>query len=243
MGSKAKIIWFNVGGTRYDVARSLLEAHPETMLTRMASAQWHDNPDTEIFIKRDGGRFKYCLDYLRDGKIHLPITMNKEAVLKDLEYYNVEVKNENVVEYGRQEKMGVCTSIIFQKFSQMKNEFIAVDEEFEKFELRRAWLNLSMELFCHITRLTLYTDLTRSNFRGSYSPAPYNAPRYEIDRMIFIKSSSQDNDNEGDFDIAQMWSTCNRCSDKRFGKSCFRRLGLNLISISRTKIILELLEA
>ena len=156
MGSKAKIIWFNVGGTRYDVARSLLEAHPETMLTRMASAQWHDNPDTEIFIERDGGRFKYCLDYLRDGKIHLPITMNKEAVLKDLEYYNVEVKNENVVEYGRQEKMGVCTSIIFQKFSQMKNELIAVDEEFEKFELRRAWLNLSMELFCHITRLTLY---------------------------------------------------------------------------------------
>lgn len=39
---------------RYEVAKSLLEAHPNTMLTRMASEQWNGEPDTEIFIERGG---------------------------------------------------------------------------------------------------------------------------------------------------------------------------------------------
>ena len=104
MGDNTKVIKFNVGGSRYEVAKSLLEAHPGTMLTRMASDQWHDDSEAEIFIERDGERFKFCLDYLRDGKILLPITVRKEAVLQDLKYYNIEVQDVNVVEYGAQEK-------------------------------------------------------------------------------------------------------------------------------------------
>ena len=54
MDGKTKVVKFNVGGTRYEVAKSLLEGHPDTMLTRMASEEWHDDSDTEIFIERDG---------------------------------------------------------------------------------------------------------------------------------------------------------------------------------------------
>ena len=129
MDSKTKVVKFNVGGTRYEVASSLLEAHPETMLSRMASEQWHDELDTEIFIERDGVRFKYCLDYLRDGKILLPITINKEAVLKDLEYYNVEVKSESVVEYDAQEKIEICTGAIFKGYKDLKIEMDIISEQ------------------------------------------------------------------------------------------------------------------
>ena len=41
-----------------------------------------------LFIERDGDRFKFCLDYMRDGGIiGLPPTVSKEALLQDLAYY------------------------------------------------------------------------------------------------------------------------------------------------------------
>ena len=72
--------------TRYDVARDLLASHPNCLLTRMASEPWEhraDRIDTDawgrvlsaeadeegIFIERDGGRFRYVLDYLREGRV------------------------------------------------------------------------------------------------------------------------------------------------------------------------------
>ena len=74
---------FNVGGTRYEVARSLLEAHPDVMITRMISEEWQQSiaDNGEVYIERDGARFKYLLDYLRDGKVALPLNVSKKAVI------------------------------------------------------------------------------------------------------------------------------------------------------------------
>ena len=72
-----KIVNFNVGGTRYEVARSLIEMHPDTMLARMVSEQWQADPSKEVFIERNGSRFEYVLDYLRDGKVSLPFSVCK----------------------------------------------------------------------------------------------------------------------------------------------------------------------
>lgn len=84
----AKIVKLNVGGTRYEVARSLIETHPESMLARLISEQWQEDPSKEVFVERDGGRFKYVLDYLRDGKVLLPaFSVPKEVLEKDFEYY------------------------------------------------------------------------------------------------------------------------------------------------------------
>ena len=46
-------IKFNVGGTRYEVYRSLLEAFPQTLLERSASKVWNEGGD-EIFIEGNG---------------------------------------------------------------------------------------------------------------------------------------------------------------------------------------------
>ena len=84
-----KIVKFNVGGTRYEVARSLIEMHPDTMLARMVSEQWQADPSKEVFIERDESRFKYVLDYLRDGKAIIPMSFPRQALLDNLEYYGV----------------------------------------------------------------------------------------------------------------------------------------------------------
>ena len=91
---------FNFGGHKYEVARSLLSNHPNTMLSRSASDQWQEDPEAEIFIERDGERFKYCLDYLRDGCAMLPFIMPKEAVMNDLKYYGVENVNTDAIQFN-----------------------------------------------------------------------------------------------------------------------------------------------
>ena len=78
---------FDVGGTKYRVARSLIERFPETVLARMVSNTWQDDPDKEIFIERDGLRFSCVLDYMRDKKVHVPVNTTKASVLQDLEYF------------------------------------------------------------------------------------------------------------------------------------------------------------
>ena len=92
--SNAATVRFNVGGTIYEVSRSLLEQHPNTMLTRMVSKTWlgeeedNERKDEALFIDRSGARFEYVLDFMRDGpKVSLPVTVSKEGFLKDLDYF------------------------------------------------------------------------------------------------------------------------------------------------------------
>lgn len=100
------IVRFNVGGIIYDVQRSLIEKHPRTMLARYVSDSWYrDDEETTsnnsnnnnnnngsakppLLIKRDGERFRYCLEYMRNGWVaELPPTVSREGVLQDLAYF------------------------------------------------------------------------------------------------------------------------------------------------------------
>jgi hypothetical protein len=94
----ANVVRFDVGGRQYKVSCSLLEMHPNTMLARSASEQWQANPGGEIFLERDGDRFKYVLDYLRDdGRVYLPANVFMAAFLADLVYYGIEVDESKIV--------------------------------------------------------------------------------------------------------------------------------------------------
>jgi hypothetical protein len=92
------VIKFNIGGTRYEVSQSLLQSYPDSMLAKSAAEQWHTDPDSEIFIDRDGARFQYVLDYLRDGAVQLPVVVTRASILSDLRFYTVAIKEEAIVE-------------------------------------------------------------------------------------------------------------------------------------------------
>ena len=88
-----RTVRLNVSGTKYEVECSLIELYPNTMLARFISERWRQsqNPDQEeIFIGRNGSRFEYILDYMRDRKVHLPATISKESFLQELHYYGFE---------------------------------------------------------------------------------------------------------------------------------------------------------
>ena len=95
----------NVGGTKYEVSDTLLDGFPESMLRKITSDTWNQNhnekndaddedkqksDDDEIFIERDGGRFKYVLDFMRDGTVTLPPSIPRQQLLKDMEYYGID---------------------------------------------------------------------------------------------------------------------------------------------------------
>ena len=84
---------FNIGGTHYEVSKSLLSQHPDTMLARLASDEWQEGKvDYQpMFVERDAERFKFVLDFMRDGQVSIPATssITKQSLLKEFEYYGV----------------------------------------------------------------------------------------------------------------------------------------------------------
>jgi hypothetical protein len=88
--NETTIVRFNVGGVKYEVSRSLIEAYPSTMLARLVSDTWQQDLGSEIFIDRNGQRFQYVLDYMRDQEINLPLNTTKGSAVKELEYFGFE---------------------------------------------------------------------------------------------------------------------------------------------------------
>ena len=96
-----KIVKLSVGGVYYEVSRSLIESFPDTMLARLISDTWQDDPEKIIFICRDGENFRHILTYMRDKQVHLPINVSKAAMLKDLEYFGFQNVSPGVISEGR----------------------------------------------------------------------------------------------------------------------------------------------
>ena len=136
---------FNVGGTTYEVSKSLLKQHPKTLMARMASDEWQqeqpDGPSAKkqktskkdaclpkaMFIDRDGAQFKYVLQYMRDRKVTIPYSsdISKTAVLDDLLYYGVSGIDETLVQLEKPPIINWCGNFIKQKRAErmetMKN--------------------------------------------------------------------------------------------------------------------------
>ena len=99
MEKEIAVATFNVGGQIHQVSRSLLDQHPKTMVARIASSQWLAEPDSDIFIDRDGDLFRYVLNYLRDGEVCVPMTVPKNALINELHYFGIDITAGSVQVY------------------------------------------------------------------------------------------------------------------------------------------------
>jgi hypothetical protein len=168
------IVRFNVGGRIYEVAQSLLEQHPDTMLARIASDTWSprgvgdddddakkvdsggdesdekksdgvdsgnnapgDDKSAALFIERDGERFRYCLDYMRDGgTVHLPPTIPKDALLQDLAYYGFQdIDPSRFSVMGSLPMFKICFDNIDSHLKDFDKMFCDIDIETREIEM------------------------------------------------------------------------------------------------------------
>lgn len=93
-------VTFDVGGKHYTVSRSLLESFPNTKLAKDASNVWTNNNGNQIiepiFIERDGDRFQWIIDYMRDGMVSLPCSISKEALMNDMKSLGFDIDPQNI---------------------------------------------------------------------------------------------------------------------------------------------------
>ena len=78
----------------------LLDKHYDSMLARIASELWQEDPEAEaeIFIEGNGFRFQYILDYMRHDILTLPRTESRDMIIAELEYYGIVVNEKNIVD-------------------------------------------------------------------------------------------------------------------------------------------------
>eukprot|EP00995_Heteronema_vittatum_P004206 NODE_1649_length_915_cov_404.193995_g1158_i0.p1 GENE.NODE_1649_length_915_cov_404.193995_g1158_i0~~NODE_1649_length_915_cov_404.193995_g1158_i0.p1 ORF type:complete len:202 (+),score=55.67 NODE_1649_length_915_cov_404.193995_g1158_i0:115-720(+) len=69
-----EIIDLNVGGTHFTTTRTTLASDPDSMLAQLVHSGFGVARDSKgrIFIDRDPFLFRYVLNYLRDGTLHVP---------------------------------------------------------------------------------------------------------------------------------------------------------------------------
>lgn len=86
---KREIAIFNVGGTRYDVAIDILMKFEDTLLAQLVVLKGNKNSQEPIYIERDGERFRYILDWYRDGRINVPKTDSIESIKSDALFFGL----------------------------------------------------------------------------------------------------------------------------------------------------------
>ena len=84
------VVHLNVGGTKYEVARAPIESYktpcwPVSSRTLGRKGMASKSKNTRIVT-----RFRFVLEYMRRGQVHLPLTVGKSSLLKDLEYFGFE---------------------------------------------------------------------------------------------------------------------------------------------------------
>jgi len=88
--SRGSLVGVNVGGQVFATTLETLTKERGSMLEILFSGQYDVDRDTagNVFIDRDGQRFRHVLNYLRSGTIHLgsdPSALRE--ILEEAEYY------------------------------------------------------------------------------------------------------------------------------------------------------------
>lgn len=154
-----EILKLNVGGTKYEVSRSLIEKYPDTMLARLISDRWLEDPEQEIFIERNGFCFQYVLDYMRDNRA-FPLTVSVASVLQELDYFGFDDVPEGAVD-GKsarvttaknmaayaEEYRGLHSSLVFQKSELEKR----LGQEIARVEQQLLYESIAFKIFQKMT--------------------------------------------------------------------------------------------
>ena len=169
--NEATTIHFNVGGQLYQVAQSLLEQYPSTMLYCAAAERWQTNPKSTIFIEGDGERFRYCLDYMRRQRVDLPVNIPKAAVLADLDYYG----------FPDVDPMLVNGISLADEVMVLHQTIKGLERKKEKEKLKKACLLLASELYAAFVRT------------GSLTVILYDRQRDDTELEPILRGEMDDN--------------------------------------------------
>lgn len=166
-----QIVTFNVGGRKYDVSSSLLLQYPYSMLAKKALKPKQKSHENMIYIERDGERFRYCLDYLRDQKCNLPLTISRDALLDDLRYYGIQVKDKNTIKY--------TVVDLEPRIAESSNSFGMIKDLNNQIESKRKDVKVQI-----MTLLILKEYMTGTERDGKYKFQLTREMKHQVDEIL-----------------------------------------------------------
>lgn len=152
----------DVGGTVYKVSRSLVGSFPKTYLHKLVSKNWSINTSAPIFIDRNGDRFQYVLDFMRDKEIHLPLSIPKTAILRDLEFFGFDFAASDIHDGFASAQ---AATEIAKCETSYQNELELCHRAVCKYQQKITLLNVAHACFLSYTKTAALTDL----YLGDYS--------------------------------------------------------------------------
>ncbi|EDO47600.1 predicted protein, partial [Nematostella vectensis] len=82
-------IALNVGGRVFVVRTHLLDRFPNSLLGSLQIGQFYDKNKQEFFFDRDPDVFRYILNYLRSGRLHVSDEECFNSLLDELEFFHI----------------------------------------------------------------------------------------------------------------------------------------------------------
>lgn len=86
---KGEKIVINVSGRRFEITRSELSTHPETLLGSDEIEYFHDDVNNEYFFERDPDLFRVILAFYRTGKLHFSKLECVSAFHDELAFFGI----------------------------------------------------------------------------------------------------------------------------------------------------------
>ena len=84
----------NVGGTRFETARSTLGRHPDTRLALLDENSLEYGPKKrEFYFDRDPGLFVHILNFYRFGDLHFPRDLCGPTIRRELDFWGVDMQH------------------------------------------------------------------------------------------------------------------------------------------------------
>lgn len=140
-----KTIHFNVGGKNFEILSNLI-IKDNNKLSRMVLDSWKraktQQEDTVVFIDRDGDQFGFVLNYLRFRKVNLPITISLDNFMKELKFFEVDVKDGTVVSES---------SYLSETFAELTNEKKKLKDALLESQKENKHLLLAMDIMRHFS--------------------------------------------------------------------------------------------
>ena len=213
-------VTFDVGGThQYRVSRSLLEQYPCSMLAVICSESWEQGATTTknqvgadtIFIDRNGERFQYVLDYMRDSSVELPATITRAQFIKDLEYLGIDVRTESITVFvpmavdlwelwgQSEERLAKRDKTVESRFRPIAIETMALiaEKKFRDKILQGKLATKSSSIRVSIREIVREPHVTKEELEAYLKPAGL-----KILYIVLDHGCDQDDDDEPDLNTA-----------------------------------------
>jgi hypothetical protein len=144
MENQSGTVSFNVGGKVYEVSRSLLGSFPRKTLLALKASDVATLNDP-VFIDRDGDRFAYCLDYMRDGTVCLPANIPKGSFLQELKHFGFENVQASAIDQA--DMTAFAGNLMIQYGMYVREEIEDMEREVKNLNLKIRMMKLAQLCF------------------------------------------------------------------------------------------------